>query len=125
MAKSSLSSTNKKLKVYNIENGAYSTLLSYTGATDSNQVTYQYRADTTLAYCVAAAAGNVRRYSSGTNQQPANSACAGRSANGVQLITNYVPNPGLESGMIGGWTAGTISASIVKSGNQSIMFYGS
>lgn len=124
LVKSSLSSANKKLQVYNIENGAYPTLLSNASVTDSSQVTYQYRVDAALGYCVTATAGNVSMYSSGTNQQAASGACAGHGANGAQPVTNFALNPGLEGGVTSGWAYGTISTSIVKTGTRSIMFTG-
>lgn len=111
VAKNAISSAQKKLATYRIENN--DTLpadISSLGFTNTANVSYQYSVNNSTnpaGYCVTATAGGVSYYlgnsfsytgsSSGTIDQPAGASgvCPGHGGSGSS-VTNYARNPGVE-----------------------------
>lgn len=116
VAKNAISSAQKKLATYRIENG--DTLpadISTLGFTNSANVTYQYSVNTSTTpagYCVTATAGGVSYYLGSnfayTGSSPAtidqstgvSGVCPGHGGSGSS-ITNYARNPGVEVNVSG------------------------
>lgn len=101
-ATAALSRANKKLEIYESNNGSYPAAgdLAAADIVNSQDVTYQYSL-TASGYCMTATAGTVvyKITESGTSSE---GACSGHSAPGVLPITNILTNPSLEGGLVNG-----------------------
>lgn len=106
-----------KIAVFAVENDGFPAALSDVGFSDSNGTTYQYRVNndrSPATWCVTVTAGNKSFYSSSTQGNPKEGACAGHGNAGVAAITNLHPNPGAVTGLgvgsYSGATGSTVSA---------------
>ncbi len=127
VAKNAISSAQKKLATYRIENGeALPADIKSLGFADSSSVTYQYsvnNATNPAGYCVTTTAGGVSYYLGSNfeytssspqaiNQSSAISGvCPGHSGSGAS-VTNYARNPGVEVNANG--LSGPNSSTVVR-----------
>jgi prepilin-type N-terminal cleavage/methylation domain-containing protein len=115
---SALSQAAKKIAVWQVDNPSTSPAdLATAGVTNSSDVSYQYTAGTSGAYCITATNGPTS-YKITESTKPTAGGCAGHGVGGVSAITNLATNPNFESG-VSGWPAyqGTVTQSSVWSAN--------
>ena len=91
---SSLNNAVKKIKLYQVDSGAYPTALADAGVTD-NATTYQY-SSTITTYCITGTQGITSLYVSDTQAIPTVGGCAGHGQGGVAAVTNLLSNPSVE-----------------------------
>jgi prepilin-type N-terminal cleavage/methylation domain-containing protein len=118
-AQSGVSQAYKKVMAYAVQNSdTYPGDLVTAGVSDANDTSFQYSVNNSSSprtFCVTATVGTVSYYENNTTQtSPASGVCPGHGVGGVPPVTNFLPNPSVETG-ITGYVANNTGTSIAPS----------
>lgn len=109
-----LNQANKKIRMYQVDNNAFPTLLADAGISDGS-VTYQYTGSAG-SFCVTGTQGDTSMYMSDTQSSPVSGGCPGHGQGGVAAITNLSVNPRAQAGG-GGWSSNNGAILTCSTGN--------